>query len=44
LGGAFVDSIGYRPTFVLIACLNLVALPLLPAIFRRKQPSEASPA
>jgi PAT family beta-lactamase induction signal transducer AmpG len=44
VGGTFVDSIGYRPTFVLIACLNLLALPLLPAIFRRKQASEVSPA
>jgi PAT family beta-lactamase induction signal transducer AmpG len=35
LGGGLVDAIGYRWTFVIIAALNLLALPLIPPIFRR---------
>jgi PAT family beta-lactamase induction signal transducer AmpG len=33
VSGALVDAIGYPWTFVTIALLNLLALPLLPAIF-----------
>jgi len=35
LSGALVDTISYRPTFALIAALNLLALPLLPVIFKQ---------
>ena len=35
LSGVAVDTIGYRGTFVVIALLNLLALPLLPVIFPR---------
>jgi PAT family beta-lactamase induction signal transducer AmpG len=35
LSGSLVDAIGYRMTFVVMAVLNLLALPLLPLIFRR---------
>ena len=41
LSGLAVDTIGYRLTFVIIACLNLLALPLLPLIFPPK-PKEAN--
>jgi PAT family beta-lactamase induction signal transducer AmpG len=34
LGGMLVDGVGYQLSFVIIAGLNLVALPLIPAIFR----------
>ena len=44
VGGSLVDAVGYRSTFVLVACLNLLALPLLPAIFRRRRATDASPA
>jgi PAT family beta-lactamase induction signal transducer AmpG len=33
LSGLAVDTIGYRWTFIVIAALNLLALPLLPLIF-----------
>jgi PAT family beta-lactamase induction signal transducer AmpG len=36
-GGSMVDAIGYRLTFVIIAALNLLALPLIPIIFRRNR-------
>lgn len=36
LSGALVDTIGFRLTFIVIAALNLAALPLLPVIFSRK--------
>jgi PAT family beta-lactamase induction signal transducer AmpG len=36
VSGGLVDAIGYRLTFVAIAGLNLLALPLIPAIFRRR--------
>ena len=32
--GSLVDAIGYRWTFVGLALLNLLALPLIPLIFR----------
>ena len=35
LGGALADAVGYRWSFVLIAALNLLALPLLRPIFRQ---------
>jgi len=37
ISGSLVDAIGYRWTFVAIAVLNLVALPLVPAIFRGRE-------
>lgn len=33
VSGALVDAVGYRLTFLIIAALNLLALPLLPVIF-----------
>lgn len=33
LGGLLVDKIGYPPTFIVFAALNLLALPLLPVVF-----------
>jgi MFS transporter, PAT family, beta-lactamase induction signal transducer AmpG len=40
--GSLVDAISYRPTFLLMAVLNLLALPLLNAIFdRAKRPQAA---
>jgi len=35
ISGGLVDTIGYRWTFIIIAALNLLALPLIPLIFRR---------
>jgi len=35
-GGFLSDLVGYQWTFILFACLNLLALPLLPVIFRKK--------
>jgi MFS family permease len=35
--GSLVDALGYRPTFLLMAGLNLLAIPLLSAIFGRAQ-------
>ena len=35
--GLLVDAIGYRWTFVGLALLNLLALPLIPLIFRRNE-------
>ena len=36
LSGALVDSIDYPLTFLVIAGLNLLAIPLIPAVFRKK--------
>lgn len=36
LSGILVDTVGYRLTFAIIAGLNLLALPLLPVIFRSR--------
>lgn len=36
LGGALSDAITFRWTFVAFAALNLLVLPFLPAIFRRR--------
>ena len=44
VGGSLVDAVGYRSTLVLVACLNLLALPLLPAIFRRRRATDPAPA
>lgn len=38
LSGAFADSIGYRPVFVILGLLNMLALPLLPFIFPSQPP------
>ena len=38
--GVLVDTVGYRPTFLIIAALNVLALPLLPIIFRKKDPTD----
>lgn len=38
LSGSLVDSIGYPLTFVAIALLNILALPLIGAIFGRNRP------
>jgi len=35
LSGILVDGIGYKLTFVVIAVLNLIALPLIPLVFKR---------
>jgi PAT family beta-lactamase induction signal transducer AmpG len=40
VGGSLVDAIGYRWTFVAIALLNLLALPLIPSVFRRRNSAE----
>ncbi len=37
LGGALSDAVTFRWTFVIFAALNLLILPLLPAMFKRKQ-------
>lgn len=42
LSGVLVDAIGYRGTFAIIAGLNLLALPLLPVIFRKPLPAVAA--
>ena len=34
--GVLVDSVGYPVTFLVIAGLNLLVLPLIPVVFRRK--------
>jgi len=39
--GILVDTVDYRPTFVILAVLNLLALLLIPAIFPRKQVIDA---
>jgi PAT family beta-lactamase induction signal transducer AmpG len=36
LSGSMADALGYRWTFAIIAALNLLAIPLLPAVFSRK--------
>jgi len=37
--GVMVDSLGYPWTFIIRAGLNLLALPLIPIVFKRKQTS-----
>lgn len=35
--GFFADSYGFKTTFVIMALLNLIALPLLPFVFKKKK-------
>ena len=42
LSGTLVDAFGYQLTFVIIGCLNLLALPLLPAIFGKREKQVAA--
>lgn len=37
IAGLLADGVGYRWTFAIIASLNLLAIPLLPAIFGKKE-------
>jgi len=39
LSGALAEGLGYKITFLILALLNLLALPLLPAIFGKRQNS-----
>lgn len=39
--GAMVDSVGYPWTFLIVAGLNLLALPLIPIVFARKTATKA---
>lgn len=41
LSGAMAEGFGYPITFIILALLNLLALPLLPAIFGRKKEEAA---
>ncbi len=36
VGGSLTDALGFRWTFVIIAAVNVFALPLLPIVFQRK--------
>ena len=36
LSGSLVDLVGYKPTFIIIGILNILALPLLSVIFPEK--------
>ncbi len=38
--GLLVDSVGYPWTFLILAGLNLLALPMIPIVFRHKKPVE----
>jgi len=40
--GVMVDSFGYPWTFILLAGINLLALPLIPAVFKQKSDSGMS--
>jgi PAT family beta-lactamase induction signal transducer AmpG len=42
VSGSLVDGIGYRWTFVVIAALNLLALPLISPIFRQRTAVQAA--
>jgi len=42
VAGALADGLGFRIAFVIIAALNLLALPLLPVVFRRVPPALAA--
>jgi PAT family beta-lactamase induction signal transducer AmpG len=37
IAGLLAEDVGFRWTFAIIACLNLLAIPLLPAIFGNKE-------
>ena len=41
LSGAMAEGFGYPITFIILALLNLLALPLLPAIFGKKKEETA---
>lgn len=43
LSGMLVDQIDFRLTFVVMAALNLLALPLLPLVFRARSAAAAVP-
>lgn len=38
VSGSLADTLGYRWTFVIIAVLNLLALPLIPMVFQKSAP------
>lgn len=40
LSGALAEGLGYKVTFIILALMNLLALPLLPAIFGRSKKAE----
>lgn len=40
--GVLVDAVDYRLTFIILAALNLLALPLIPAIFPRQGRAETA--
>ena len=40
LSGQLVDLLSYRPTFIIIALLNFLALPLLPIIFNNQSQNQ----
>jgi len=42
LSGALAEGLGYKPTFLILAVLNLLAVPLLPAIFGKKVSKKAN--
>ncbi len=44
LTGVMVDGLGYLPTFVILAVLNLLALPLIPMVFKSKTVADRSAA
>jgi PAT family beta-lactamase induction signal transducer AmpG len=45
LTGVLADSVGFQLTFVIMAALNLLAVPLIPLIFKEKQaPEQLQPA
>ena len=42
VSGVLADSAGFRWTFVLLAVLNVLAIPLMPAVFGRQKPTAAA--
>jgi PAT family beta-lactamase induction signal transducer AmpG len=38
VSGILVDTLGYRPVFIILALMNILVLPLLPVIFPRQSP------
>jgi len=40
IGGALTDAVTFRWTFVIFAALNLLVLPLLPSMFKKKEQAE----
>lgn len=41
LSGSLAEGLGYKPTFLILALMNLLALPLLPAIFGGRKSEQA---